>query len=146
MTSTKNNQFFDPTHHPPPSAKMKNRSVTNFETSHQSVASIEVCRSSCHNSFMIKRRKRKWVRENVFMYLLFFACLDVHRCQLLPIRLALLSIHILAYFFHSPSPCGPQNECPLNPQPRRSPSNAFSIYHWNLNSISPRNHPEVFLN
>ena len=33
----------------------------------------------------------------------------------------------------------------LNPGPKRASSNNISIWHWNLNSISPRNYTKLFL-
>ena len=79
----------------------------------------------------------------VFLILKLNNCKKNNNSRASPFLVAVIKTWLAAWFYSLFSLLSGDVE--LNPVPKRNSRNAFSICHWNLNSISAHNYAEVFL-
>ena len=85
----------------------------------------------------------------LFLFLAVFLILKLNSCKrsnnsrVSPILVVIIKTWLATWFYSLLLLLSGDVE--LNPGPKRNYSNAFSICHWNLNSISAHNYAKVFL-
>ena len=103
--------------------------------SHSNVFSHHAC--FFHNSVLL------FLFLAVFLILKLNSCKRSNNSRVSPFLVVIIKTWLATWFYSLLLLLSGDVE--LNPGPKRNYSNAFSICHWNLNSISAHNYAKVFL-